>query len=94
MEVDNQLIENVASLARLKLSDSEKKKFVPQLKEVLDNFSKLDEVDTKGAELKFHSVEIKNVLREDVVEKSLTQEEALANTKLKRDGYFKGPKAI
>jgi Asp-tRNA(Asn)/Glu-tRNA(Gln) amidotransferase C subunit len=34
------------------------------------------------------------MLREDKVEKSLSQEVALANTKLKKDGYFKGPRAV
>ncbi|MEM4271947.1 MAG: Asp-tRNA(Asn)/Glu-tRNA(Gln) amidotransferase subunit GatC [Candidatus Pacearchaeota archaeon] len=94
MEIDNRVIENVAEVARLHLSDSEKKKFIPQLKEVLENFSKLDEVDTEGVNPAFHPIIIRNILREDIIEPSLKQEEALQNTKLKKDGYFKGPKAI
>lgn len=94
MKVDNELIEHVASVARLKLSKKEVDKFVPQFKEILDNFSKLDEVKVDNVEPSFQPVELKNMLREDRVEKSLTQEEALANTKLKKDGYFKGPRAV
>jgi aspartyl-tRNA(Asn)/glutamyl-tRNA(Gln) amidotransferase subunit C len=35
-----------------------------------------------------------NVFREDVVTESLTQEEALENTKSKQDGHFKAPKIM
>ncbi|MBD3354888.1 Asp-tRNA(Asn)/Glu-tRNA(Gln) amidotransferase subunit GatC [Candidatus Woesearchaeota archaeon] len=94
MKVDKKLIENVADLARLKLTDKEKKEFVNDFKEILDTFSKIDEVDTKNTKESFHPVEIKNRSRDDLVEESLSQEEALSNTKHKKDGYFKGPKAI
>ena len=94
MDVDEKLIEHVASLARLKLTKDEVHEFTPQLKEVLDSFSKLDEVDTKDVVISPQPVEIKNVLREDKVEASLAQEDALANSEHKKDGYFKGPRAV
>ena len=94
MKVDKELIEKVASLARLKLTDADIKKFQPQLKEILDVFSKLDEVDVKGVEPSFQPVELKNVIREDKIEPCLTQEMALKNSENKKDGYFKGPKAV
>ncbi len=94
MKVDKELIKNVAELARLKLSEEEKKRFLKDLKEILDAFSKIDEVDTKEIEGTFHSVEMKDRLRDDLVEDSLSQEEALENTEHKKDGYFKGPRAI
>jgi len=94
MKVDKELIEHVAALARLKLKKEEIDKFTPQLKEVLDVFTKLNEVDTHNVEPSFQPVEIKNVLRKDVPRKCLTQEEALSPTIHKKDGYFKGPKAV
>ena len=94
MKVDKELIRNVATLARLKLTPEEEKKFVEDFKEILNAFSVIDKVDTSGVEGAFHSVEIKNRLRDDLVEESLSQEEALANTKHKKDGYFKGPRAV
>jgi len=94
MKVDNKLIEHVASVARLKLSKKEIDKFKADFKEILDNFSKLDEVDVSNVEESFQPVELKNAMREDKVEKCLSQEEALSNTKLKKDGYFKGPRAV
>jgi len=94
MKIDKELIKHVAELARLKLTDKEIDKFVPQLKEALEYFSKLDEVDTDNVKPSFQPVEIKNVLREDKEEKCLSQEEALSLTEHKKDGYFKGPRAV
>ena len=94
MEVNEELIKHIAGLARINLSEEEVKEFQPQLKEVIDAFDKLGEISTEGVEPSFLSVNIKNSLREDTVEDSLSQEEALKNSEHKKDGYFMGPKAI
>ncbi|MFQ5474271.1 MAG: aspartyl/glutamyl-tRNA amidotransferase subunit C [Candidatus Nanoarchaeia archaeon] len=41
MNVDEALIEKVASNARLNLTDEEKKRYVPQFKEILESFCNL-----------------------------------------------------
>ncbi|HLC98689.1 MAG TPA: Asp-tRNA(Asn)/Glu-tRNA(Gln) amidotransferase subunit GatC [Candidatus Nanoarchaeia archaeon] len=94
VKVDRNLILRVADNAKLSLTDKEIDEFLPQLKEVLEFFSSIDEVDTKGIEPSTQPVEIRNVLREDVVKPSLSQDDALANTEHKKDGYFKGPRAV
>ena len=94
MKVDKELIEKTASLARLKLTDKEINKFLPQLKEALEFFSKLKEIDTEGVKPSFQPVELKNVMREDREEKCLSQDDALSLTEHKKDGYFKGPRAV
>ena len=94
MNVDEKLIKRVAENARLSLSEAEIKEFIPQLKEILENFSKLDEVDTKDVKPSFHPVEIKNAVREDKAGKCLSNEDSLKNTIHKKDGYFKGPRAV
>ena len=94
MKVDKELIKGVASVARLELTEEEVKQFEGDFKEILEAFSKIDEVDTEGIKESFQPVEIKNFMREDLVEDSLSQEEALANTEHKKDDYFKGPRAI
>ena len=93
-EINKELIGHVAEVARLKLTEQEKEKFVKELKEVIETFSKLNEVDTEGIEESLQPVGLKNVLREDSVKEPLTQEQALSLTEHKKDGYFKGPKAI
>ena len=94
MEINDRLIENIARISRLNLTKSEIKEFLPQLKEVLSNFSKLNEINIEKVKPSFQPVIVKNVLREDVVGKCLTQEEALKNSKHKKNGYFVGPRAI
>ena len=94
MEINDKLIENIAKISRLNLTKSEIKEFLPQLKEVLSNFSKLNEINIEKVKPSFQPVIVKNVLREDVVGKCLTQEEALKNSKHKKNGYFVGPRAI
>jgi aspartyl-tRNA(Asn)/glutamyl-tRNA(Gln) amidotransferase subunit C len=94
MKVDKELIDNVAYVARLELSEKEKEKFVKEFKEILDAFSAVDKVDTSKVKNSFQPVELKNMAREDNVEPSFSQEKALANTQHKKDGYFKGPRAV
>ncbi|HLD43008.1 MAG TPA: Asp-tRNA(Asn)/Glu-tRNA(Gln) amidotransferase subunit GatC [Candidatus Nanoarchaeia archaeon] len=94
MEITKQTIQRVAEVSRLKLSESELKEFVAEFKEILDVFSKIDEVNTNDVEPSFQPVGLKNVLREDEAEKCLTQERALSQTRHKQDGYFKGPRVI
>ncbi len=94
MKVDKELIDNVATVARLKLSEKEKEKFVKEFKEILTAFSTIDKVNTKNVKSSFQPVELKNMAREDEVEESLNQEKALENTKHKKEGYFKGPRAV
>jgi len=94
MRIDNQIIEKVAQNARLKLTKKEIEELTPQLSEILQTFSKLDELDTENVNPSFQPIELKNVLREDKEKKPLTQEEILSNTKHKKDGFFKCPKVI
>lgn len=94
MKIDKALIGHIADLARLKLTEAEIKKFLPQLKEILESFSKLDEVNTDNTKPSFQPVELENMTREDKIKPCLSQEEALCNAKEKKEGYFKGPMAI
>jgi len=94
MKIDKELIKKVATNARLKLTESEIKEFLPQLKEVLNDFETIKKAPTKGLEPSFQPIEIKNVTREDKITPCLTQEEATKNAKHKSNGYIKGPKAI
>jgi aspartyl-tRNA(Asn)/glutamyl-tRNA(Gln) amidotransferase subunit C len=96
IEINKDLVKKVAKNARLSLTDEELEKFTPELAEVIINsFNKLDKIDAKE-EPSFQPIEQKNKLREDVVKKSLSLEEALKNVKenLRENGYIKGPKVM
>lgn len=96
VEVTKELIAKVAKNARLNLTEEELEKFVPQIKEIiLDSFDKLDEIDAQE-EPSFQPLKISNRMRGDEQKKGLSREEALRNasSKLRENGYFKGPKVL
>jgi aspartyl-tRNA(Asn)/glutamyl-tRNA(Gln) amidotransferase subunit C len=93
MNVDKTLIEKVAQNARISLSEKEKEKFVKEFAEILEAFSVVAEAPV-AAVPSVHPQPIADVMRDDVPAACLSQEEALANTKHKKDGYFKGPRAV
>jgi len=86
-------IRHVANIARLKLTESEIKKFEPDLNEILNAFKALEKIKPK-CKPSFQPIEIKNITREDEPEKGLTQEEALLNAEHKEKGFFKGPRVM
>ena len=94
VNINKELVERIANNAKLSLTDKEKDRFSNELKEIIDAFSKLDEVDTKDVDISLQPVELKNSLREDKAKECLSQEEALSLTEHKKDGYFKGPRAV
>ena len=94
MKITKQEVEHVAALARLELSEQEKELLTSQLSNILTYVEKLNELDTKGVEPTAHVLDIRNVMRDDVPEESLTQERALANAPEKAAGHYKGPKSI
>lgn len=87
-------IEHVALLARLELSDDEKKLFSKQVGSIIDYIDKLDKLDTSDVEPTAHVLPIKNVFREDKLKPSLPREKALQNAPGKNDNFFRVPKII
>ena len=86
-------VEHISWLARIKLTEEEKKKFTKQLNSILDYFETLDEVEADVPPT-HHVLGLTNVFRDDVVGKSISQEDALANAPKTERGYFKGPRIV
>ncbi len=84
---------HVARNARINLTPAEAKKYQKELSEIISAFRDIDKVKT-NVQPSFHPLDVKDVLRTDTAEKCLTREEALANTRHKEDGFFKGPRAV
>lgn len=94
MELTKELINHIAELAHLKLTDEEIKKFQKELSQILDYVNQLNEVDTSNVDPLHHPLPITNVFREDKVKKSIEREEALKNAPDSTDEFFKVPKVI
>lgn len=84
-------VSHVAKLANLTLSHNEIKTFEKQLGSVINYIDKLKEVNTDEVEETSQVTGLENITREDVLDgsRTLTQEEALSNTKSSENGLFK-----
>ncbi|HSH01203.1 MAG TPA: Asp-tRNA(Asn)/Glu-tRNA(Gln) amidotransferase subunit GatC [Anaerolineae bacterium] len=82
-------VEKVALLARLALTEGEISQYQEQLTAVLAYVERINELDVDDIEPTTHAVPMANVWREDVIEPSLTTEEALANAPQKAEAQFK-----
>jgi aspartyl-tRNA(Asn)/glutamyl-tRNA(Gln) amidotransferase subunit C len=94
MEVTDELIENLADLACLEFTGSEKEEIKKDLQQMIAFIDKLNELDTTGVLPQLHMSDEINVLREDIAEGSISREEALLNAPLTDGVYFKVPKVI
>ncbi len=94
MKVTNELIDQLAHLARLEFSSTEKEELKTDLERMISFVEKLNEVDTEGVEPLLHMSDEINVLREDVVKGSVSREEALKNAPVKDDHFFLVPTVI
>ncbi len=94
MEVNDELINKLANLARLEFNAEEKEEIKNDLQQMLGFIDKLNELDTTGVEPLRHMSQNINVLREDKIQGMITREEALKNAPLHDEQFFKVPKVI
>ncbi len=80
-------VEHVAHLARLGLTEDELARLEGQLNHILDQYAILSRLDTEAIAPTAQTIELENILREDVVAPSLVVEAALANAP-RREGDF------
>lgn len=84
----------MAKLARLHLSEEEKREMSEKLSQILSYMDKLNELETDQIPPTSHVIEVKNVFRDDEVLPSLPVEEALQNAPDRVNGYFRVPRVI
>ena len=78
MQITKDLTAHIAKLARIRLSDSETEKFTRQLGEIVEFVEKLNSLDTAGVPETNQVNGMRNVLREDEVERFEKMEELIA----------------
>lgn len=72
-------VEHVAHLARLGLTDAELSRLEGELNHILDQYAILTELPTDDIPPTAQTIELENILREDVVTASLPVEAVLSN---------------
>lgn len=94
MEVNEAMVDKLASLARLKFDDTEKESIKNDLQKMIQFVEKLNELDTTGVDPLLHMSGNINVLRADEVKGSICREDGLKNAALHDEYFFKVPKVI
>jgi len=84
-------VEHVAFLARLGLSPEELDRLEGQLNHILDQYAKLAELDTDAIPPTAQTIELENILRDDVVTPSLPAEAVLANAPARAGDFILVP---
>lgn len=88
--VTKEEVENIAKLADITIDKEKLGGFTGQFNNILEYFDILDRVEMDEAD----EPDLYNVLREDEVTPSLTQEEALENAGETEDGFIMAPKVM
>lgn len=88
--ISEAVVKHIAKLANLEISADQVSAFAGQLSSVIGYISKIQALDTKNIPETNQVTGLKNIVREDIVDKSkmFSQKEALANAKKTYKGYF------
>jgi aspartyl/glutamyl-tRNA(Asn/Gln) amidotransferase C subunit len=92
--IDDNVIERVSEIARLKLSEAEKEKFREEFERILEEFSVVDEINVGEKEL-YYVVENVNVLRKDSKPKPFNKiNDIKTNFNKKEDDFIVVPRNL
>ena len=82
-------VRDIATYARIGLNDEEVTAMTADLNSIIENLQPILEYDLSDVEPTVHPIEgLTNVMREDEVQPSFSQERALANAPRQQDGCF------
>lgn len=93
-KISEEQVRHVANVARIAISDEQAETYAKQLDEIIHEASILDEVNTDNVEPTIHVIHLQNVLREDEVKESLSNEDAMKNAADHEDGQVKVPSVL
>jgi len=92
--MDTNTVKHIATLVRLGISEEEAQKFSGQFTSIIDYFNMLNEVDTDNITPASDIANSQNILREDVVQPSMSRAEFLKNAPQSERGYVKVPTVL
>jgi len=93
-KISEKEVEHVAALARIDISEEDKKLFTKQFNTILEYFEILSELDTDAVAPLPPVSTLTTAFRADTVKPSLTRDEALKNASKTERGFFKAPKIV
>lgn len=94
MSVDQNTVRKIASLARIKVEESDLPKLEGELNEILNWIEMLSEVDTQDVEPMTSAVHMEMKKRHDEVTRGGNPDDIVANAPASEDHFFLVPKVI
>lgn len=94
MEINNEIIEKLADLAKLDFTESEKVALQKDMTQIISFFEKMNEINSDNIEPLIFMNEHENVLRSDDPQLIINHQEALSNAPDKDSDYFRVPKFL
>lgn len=88
MKLSRDQVKKVSKLANLPIPIEAEEKYSEQLSKILDYIDTLNKVHTENVEPTFNVTGNSNVLAEDEIKESLSQEKVLQNATNKKEGFF------
>ena len=89
MKLSRDEVLHIARLARMGITDDEVDRLREQLSDILDNFEVLKQVNTDNVPPTAQSIAFNNVIRDDRVVASYSQDDILSNAPQREQDYFK-----
>ena len=87
-------VAKLAALARIEMSEEELVSLASQFVVILDAVARVQEVNLDGVVATSHPQPIQNVFRKDVVQPSLTPEQALSGAPAQEEQRFRVPQIL
>jgi aspartyl-tRNA(Asn)/glutamyl-tRNA(Gln) amidotransferase subunit C len=89
MKISREEVQHLAQLVRLGLSNDEIETYIIQLSNILENFEILSQVDTSNLKPTAQAIELQNIFRKDIPQKSFSTVDILSNAPEQDNGFFK-----
>ncbi|MFH1767749.1 MAG: Asp-tRNA(Asn)/Glu-tRNA(Gln) amidotransferase subunit GatC [Candidatus Omnitrophota bacterium] len=92
--VNKKIVDYVAALARINVSEEEKEHLAGQLSDILAYIDKLKELNVDGVETTRGAFSEENILRKDIVDDKKLSGSIMKNAPSQEEGCFKIPQVI
>ena len=94
MSIDNSIVRKVGKLAKIKIKESEEKKLIDELNNILGWVDELKKVDTEGVEPMLSVYNESMNMREDKSDSKFSNDLITKNSPEKNDDFFVVPKVV
>lgn len=93
-KISKDLIDSLSKLAKINLTKEQEEKYAGEFSSVMDYMEEIKNLDVENIPETARVSDEGNILREDEIESSLSQEQALKNSKNTHNGYFLVPQIL